>query len=83
MKLYALEPLFKIFDTFVCKNFSSCQLKFPGKIAGKQLCGKSKTSVWRNLSTVMAQKICFKNPLLCGVSLQFIFLQNSRFTEII
>ena len=35
MKLYALEPLFKIFDIFVGKHFSSCQLKFPGKIAGK------------------------------------------------
>ena len=31
MQLHVLEPLFKFFYTFVCKKFSSCQLKFPGK----------------------------------------------------
>ena len=35
MQLHALEPLFKIFYTFFCKNFSSCRLKFPWKIADK------------------------------------------------
>ena len=37
MKLHALEPLFKIFCTFVCENVSSCRLKFPGKIADKYM----------------------------------------------
>ena len=55
MQLQALEPLFKIFYTFVCKNFSSCRLKFPEKNCG-QIYGKSKASVWRNLSTVTAPK---------------------------
>ena len=33
MQLHALQPLFKIFYIFVCKNFSACRLQFPGKIA--------------------------------------------------
>ena len=41
MQLHALEPLFKIFYTFVSKKFSSCQLKFPGKNC-RQLYEKSK-----------------------------------------
>ena len=32
MQLQALEPLFKIFCTFVCKKLSSCRLNFPAKI---------------------------------------------------
>ena len=51
--LHALEDidlLFKIFYKFVCENF-------PGKNC-RQLHGKSKASVWRNLSTVTAPKIC-------------------------
>ena len=54
----------------------------------RQICGKSKTSVWRNFSTGSAP-----NPLLCSFTLQFIsllfiiiiffFFQNMRFTEII
>ena len=72
-------PLFKIFYTFVCKIFSSqCRLTFLGKNCRK-IYGKSKASVWRNLSTVTAPKICLYNPLLCSFSLQFIFFQNSRF----
>ena len=36
MQLHALEALFKIFYTFVCKFFfSSRWLKFPAKIADK------------------------------------------------
>ena len=58
MQLQALEQLFKIFDTFVCKNFSSCRLKFPGKNC-RQIYGKSKASVWRNLRTVAATQICW------------------------
>ena len=42
MQLRALEPLLKIFYTFASKNV-------PGK---RQMYGKSKPSVWRNLSTV-------------------------------
>ena len=37
----ALETLFKIFYTFACKNFL-------GKIADKELYGKSKASIWSN-----------------------------------
>ena len=35
MHLPTPEPLFKIFYTFVCKNFSLCGVKFPGKIVDK------------------------------------------------
>ena len=91
MQLNVLEPLFKIFYTFVCKNCFSCRLKFPGKNC-RQIYGKSKASIWRNLSTVTAAtKICQQNPLLRSFSLQFIyiyiyiffFFQKSRFTEIV
>ena len=37
MQLHVQEPLFKNFYTFVCKNFSSCRLKFPGKTADKYM----------------------------------------------
>ena len=37
MQLQALEPLFKIVNTFVCKKLSSCRLNFPAKIAGKYM----------------------------------------------
>ena len=40
MQLHALEPLFKIFYTFVCKKFSSCQLKFPAE--------KLQTIIWKS-----------------------------------
>ena len=39
------------------KNLSSCQLEFAGKNC-RQIYGKSKASVWRNLSKVTAPKIC-------------------------
>ena len=60
--LPALEPLFKIFYAFVCKNFSGCRLKFPGKIANKyvenlkQASGEIQAQVW-------PQK--FVNRILC------------------
>ena len=57
MQLQAVEPLLKIFYTFFCKNFSSYRLKFPGKNC-RQIYGKSKESVWRNLSTVTTLEIC-------------------------
>ena len=44
-----LEPLFKIFYTFVCK-------KVPGKNY-RQIYGKYKASLWRNLSTGKPHKI--------------------------
>ena len=75
MQLHALVPLFKIFYTFVSKNFSSCRLKFPGKNC-RQIYGKSKASVWRNLSTATAPK---QNPLLCSFSLHFIFFSEQPF----
>ena len=37
MQLQVLEPLFKIFYTFVCKKSSSCRLNFPAKIADKYM----------------------------------------------
>ena len=82
MQLHALAPLLKIFHTLACKTFSSCRLKFPGKNC-RHIYGKSEASVWRNLTPVTASKICKKNPLLCSFSLQFVFFQNRRFTEII
>ena len=62
MQLHALEQLF----FFVCKNFSSFRLKFPGKNC-RQIYRKSNTSVCRKLSTVTAPKI-----LCCSFSLQLI-----------
>ena len=47
MQLQALEQLFKIFDTFVGKNFSPCRLKFPGKNC-RQIYGQSKASFLEN-----------------------------------
>ena len=74
MQLNVVEPLFKIFYTFVCKNCFSCRLKFPGKNC-RQIYGKSKASIWRNLSTVTAAtKICQQNPLLRSFSLQYIYI---------
>ena len=49
MQLHALAPSYKIFYTFACEIS-------PGKIADK-IYGKSKASVWRNLSRVTAPKI--------------------------
>ena len=87
MQLNVLEPLFKIFYTFVCKNCFSCRLKFPGKNC-RQIYGKSKASIWRNLSTVTAAtKIVSR--ILCCVALVYnsyiyiFFFQKSRFTEIV
>ena len=56
MQLHVLEPLFTIFYTFVCKNFYSRPLKFPGKIAESNTVAYSST--WTNFGTVKAPKIC-------------------------
>ena len=50
IQLHALAPSYKIFYTFACEIF-------PGKIADKHIYVKSKASIWRNLSRVMAPKI--------------------------
>ena len=58
-------------------TFLFLRLKFPGKNC-RQIDGKSKASVWRNLSTVTAPKICQQTALLC-FALLCIFFKNSRF----
>ena len=68
MQLQALEPLFKILYTFVCKKLSSCRLKFPGKNC-RQIYGKSKASIWRSLGTVTDPK--FVSKILCCVALAY------------
>ena len=56
MQLHALEPLFKFF--YLLKFVFMPTKISPGKLQTKLICGKSKASVWRNLSTGTAQKIC-------------------------
>ena len=51
MQLHVLEPLGKLFYTFVCEHFSSCRLKFPGENC-RQIYGEFKARVWGTLSTV-------------------------------
>ena len=61
-----LEPLLKIFYTFLCK-------KVPGKMYGK-----CEASFWRNLSTGTPQKVF--STILCFVALvykSYFFLQNT------
>ena len=69
-----LEPLFKIFYTFVCN-----------KVRGnyRQTYGKYKGSLSRNLSTGTAPK--FFGTTLSFEALEYnsYFFQNSRFTEIV
>ena len=76
-----IGTLFKIFHTLVYTHFSFCRLKFPRKNC-IQIDGKSKASVWRNLSSVTAPKICQQNAFLCSSLLCFalrFFFKNSRF----
>ena len=68
MQLHVLEPLLKIFYTFVGENFSSCRLKFPGKNC-RHIYRKSKASVSRNLTTVTAPQNLLVKSLT--VQLQF------------
>ena len=81
MQLHALEPLYTIFYTLVCKNVSSCWLKFSGKIVNKYMENLRQTSgeIWAQLQP---QK--FASRILCCVALSYnsYFFQNSRFTEI-
>ena len=65
-----LEPLFKIFYTFVCK-------KVPGKL---------QTNIWKIYSKPLekfkhryAPKMFSDNPLLCSFSLQLIFFSEQPF----
>ena len=79
-----LRTLLKKFEGVTCSYMHKNNfLKFPIHLSAKmflpahynfrkncrQICGKSKTSVWRNFSTGSAP-----NPLLCSFSLQFISL---------
>ena len=84
MQLHVLEPLFKIIHTLSEKIFSSCRLKFAGKNC-RQIYGKSKARVWRNLGTISLRCPKFVSKILCCVALVYnsYFFQNSRFTEII
>ena len=45
----------------------------------RQIYGKTKASLWRNLSTVTAPKIFKDNLLLCSFSLQLIFFSEQPF----
>ena len=64
MQLQALGPLLKFRYTFVSKNLSSCRLEFPGKNCRQ---------IYGNLEK-------FKHsPLLCTLSLQFIFFSEQPF----
>ena len=66
VQLHAVEPLFKTFYAFVCKNFSGCRLIFPKKIANKyvenlkQASGEIQAQAW-------TQK--FVSIILCYVAL--------------
>ena len=79
-----LRTLLKKFEGVTCSYMHKNNfLKFPIHLSAKmflpahynfrkncrQICGKSKTNVWRNFSTGSAP-----NPLLCSFSLQFISL---------
>ena len=79
--LYAAACAGTTFYTLVCKNVSSCWLKFSGKIANKYMENLRQVSgeIWAQLRP---QK--FASRILCCVALGYnsYFFQNSRFTEI-
>ena len=62
----------KVFYTFVCK-------KVPGKIT--DMYGKSKASLWKNLSTGTAQKSFGAIFCFCDFSLQLIFFSVQPFNR--
>ena len=68
MQLHALEPLYTTFYTLVCKNVSSCWLKFSGKIANKYMENLRQASgeIWAQLQP---QK--FASRILCCVALGY------------
>ena len=68
--LEVLEPLFKIFYTFVCKKSGE---KY------RQIYEKSKESLWRNLSTGTPPN--FFRTILCFVALVAFSLQLIFFSE--
>ena len=82
MQLHVLEPLFQMFYTFVCKNFSSCQLKFP---RNNKNCRKN---IWK-ISNKHLEKFkynyCHQNLLVKSIAVQLqytihnYFFQNTRF----
>ena len=69
MQLHALESLFYFLIGLSVIISSTCRLKFPGKKC-KQIYGKSKASVWGNLSTVIRPPK-FVSKILCCVSLVY------------
>ena len=71
-----LEPLFKIFYTFVCE-------KVPEKITDKYM-EKSKASFWRNLSTDMPPNFLVKSfAIIVALVYNLHFFQKSRYAEIV
>ena len=65
MQLHALDPPYKIFYTFVCKNFSSCRLQFPGKNC-YQIYGKSKAKCLEKFKHMYGPKnLLVKSSLYC------------------
>ena len=65
MQLHALEPPYKIFYTFVCKNFSSRRLQFPGKNCN-QIYGKSKAKRLEKFKYMYGPKnLLVKSSLYC------------------
>ena len=72
MQLHALEQIFQIFYTFVCKKFSSCRFKFPGKLQTNK--HKSKAEAFGEIEAQeRPQK--FVSRILCYVALVY----NSHF----
>ena len=71
--LYALEDLEPLFKFPIHLSLGKSQENY------RQTYGKSKASLWRNLSTGTPPHIFKDNPLLCTFSLQLIFLSEQPF----
>ena len=69
MQLHALESLFYFLIGLSVMISSTCRLRFPGKKC-KQIYGKSKASVWGNLSTVIRPPK-FVSKILCCAALVY------------
>ena len=65
-----LEPLLKIFSTFAGRK---------SRENYRQIYGKSKASLCRNLSSGTSPNFCQVNPFLCSFSLQLIFFFRTAF----
>ena len=80
MQLHAQEQS-NIFYTFVCKNVSSCPLKFPEKYADKYVENLKQAS--GEISAQVRPQILCCVALVYNSYIFFCFFQNLRFTEII